>query len=112
MPDALLHAADSNADFGWQLGKFRRGRQTGSFVFHVDEHTLGVDRYAYASRGAVRVFVHVGKTLLNHSKDSGFQIPRHANGTVGQLYIDEDSAALRKALDECTQSREDTQFLE
>src|SRR5712675_984862 len=112
MPHALLHASDSDADFGRQLCKFRRGRKTSSLVFHLNENSISTDCYAYSGSGAVRVLMDVGKAFLNHSKDGGFQIPRHTNGTIRKLEINEDSAAFRKAFDECAQGREDTQFLE
>src|SRR3981189_2674373 len=112
MPHALLHASDSDADFGRQPSKFRRGRKTSSRAFHLNQNSISTDCYTYSGSWAVRVLMHVGEALLNHSKDGGFQIPRHTNGTIRKLQIDEDSAAFRKTFDECAQGREDTQFRE
>src|ERR1700730_3952191 len=112
MPHPLLHAAYSNADFGRELRKFRRERESSSLVFHINKNSIVIDRYAYTGGGAARVFVDIGKTFLYHSKNSGFQIAGPAKGAVGQVQIDEDSAALRKALDEGAQGREDAQLIE
>src|SRR5882724_942719 len=111
MPHALLHASDSHADFRRQLCKFRGGGKTSSLIFHLNENSISTDCYAYSGSWAVRVLMDVGKALLNHSKDGGFQIPRYTNGTIRKLQIDEDSAAFRKTFDECAQGRENTQFL-
>src|SRR5262249_39229440 len=104
------HADAGRACLGY-LGQFL-GRYAFSPIADVDSDVIAGPDEAKAGHGTSRVAKNIGQAFLDDAEDGGFEILRKPAEVFGQVEINGNLAAFRKAFDVPAQGRTQAGFVE